>query len=90
MTNQAFYNLLDQAGHRLGDLARNNPAYEFELRKLIEIISNKFTDEDDDNLKFVKRVLEGVTITETDSKIARDYIHTIRVKIRELIKNANQ
>lgn len=41
MTNQEFYNILDQAGHRLGNLTKNNPAYEFELRKLIEIVSEK-------------------------------------------------
>lgn len=38
MTNQEFYNLLDQAGHRLGSLAKNSPGYAFELRKLIEIV----------------------------------------------------
>ena len=41
MTNQEFYNLLDQAGHRLGNLAKNSPGYAFELRKLIEIVSEK-------------------------------------------------
>lgn len=38
MTNQEFYNLLDQAGHRLGNLAKSSAGYEFELRKLIEIV----------------------------------------------------
>ena len=41
MTNQEFYNLLDQAGHRLGNLAKNSPGYAFELRKLIGIVSEK-------------------------------------------------
>lgn len=41
MTNQKFYTLLDQAGHRLGNLAKNSPGYAFELRKLIEIVSEK-------------------------------------------------
>lgn len=45
MNNQEFYNLLDQAGHRLGNLAKNNPAYEFELHKLIEIIGNKYKED---------------------------------------------
>lgn len=46
MTNQEFYNLLDQAGHRLGNLAKNNPAYAFELRKLIEHLQNEATKKD--------------------------------------------
>lgn len=42
MTNQEFYNLLDQAGHRLGNLAKNSPGYAFELRKLIEIVEGEY------------------------------------------------
>lgn len=41
MTNQELYNLLDQAGHRLGNLAKNSTGYAFELRKLIKIVSEK-------------------------------------------------
>lgn len=45
MTNQEFYNLLDQAGHRLGSLAKSSPGYAFELHKLIEIVEDKYKED---------------------------------------------
>lgn len=42
MNREDFYALLNQAGHRLGDLAKNNASYEFELRKLIDLVHNQY------------------------------------------------
>lgn len=42
MSNEDFYALLNQAGHRFGDLAKNSSGYEFELRKLIDLVQNQY------------------------------------------------
>lgn len=44
MTNEEFYALLNQAGHRLGDLAKSSQGYTHELRKLIEIVQEQLKD----------------------------------------------
>lgn len=86
MTNQEFYNLLDQAGHRLGNLAKNNPAYEFELHKLIEIVEGKYkhfgyfwTDTD---LDYPDRQCSGVYFG--DPKDVLDGDDMIQVFIKEI------
>lgn len=41
MNSKEFYALLDQAGHRLRELASSSPGYEHELRKLIAIVQKE-------------------------------------------------
>lgn len=42
MNRDEFYALLDQAGHRLGNLAKNSPGYANELYNLIALVEGKY------------------------------------------------